>query len=311
MKNTRMLTEGALMLAVFAVLLFLSVYVPMATLITNFFLILPFLFYSAKYPVKNAIVLLVGAIVMSAIISVLAVPIAVLYGTTGLVMGYCIRSGKSKLISYMASSMVFLVNIVLVYAATVTLFQFNFMDEFTQTFRASAEKYSNLLESLGQTPNVQITQQIEDMIKLTKVLAPSLLIGVAFVSVILLMVVNFPILKRFGVNVPQFPPFRNLKFPRSILWYYLITLIISLVADLKEGTYLYMVVMNAAYILQMLLLIQGLAFIFYYSYLKNWSRAIPIIATVMTFLWPIFFSIVKLLGIIDLGFDLRERLARK
>lgn len=311
MKNTRMFTEGALMLAVFAVLIFLSVFVPMATFITNFFLILPFLLYSAKYPMKNAFVLLAGAIGMSAVISVLAVPIAVLYGTTGLVMGYCIRSGKSKLISYMASSMVFLGNIVLFYGIVVTLFEFNFMDEFTRMFRSSADKYGNLLESLGQAPNVQVTQQIEGMIKLMKTLAPSLLIGGAFLSVILLMVVNFPLLKRFGVNVPQFPPFRTLKFPRSILWYYLITLIISFVADLEEGTYLYLVVMNAAYILEMLLLIQGLAFIFYYSYLKNWPKAIPIMAAIMTFLWPIFFSIVRLLGIIDLGFDLRERLAKK
>lgn len=311
MKDTRMLTEGALMLAVFAVLMFLSVYVPVIAFITSLFLILPFLLYSAKYPLKHAFLLLIGAIAVSAIINIMFVPIAILYGTTGLVMGYCIRSGKSKLISYMASSMVFLGNIVLFYATAVILLEINLMDELIKSFRSSGENYAELMESLGQVPNEQVTQQIEEMIKLMKALAPSLLIGVSFLTVILLMVVNFPILKRVGVNVPQFSPFRTLKFPRSILWYYLITIIISLVADLEEGTYLYMVVMNATYILQMILFIQGLAFIFYYSYLKNWPKAIPIMATVMTFLWPIFFSIVKLLGIIDLGFDLRERLAKK
>ncbi|ONK22980.1 hypothetical protein BLX87_13240 [Bacillus sp. VT-16-64] len=306
-----MLTEGALMLAVFAVLMFLSVYVPVIAFITSLFLILPFLLYSAKHPLKHAFLILIGAIAMSAIINIMFVPIAILYGTTGLVMGYCIRSGKSKLISYMASSMVFLGNIVLFYIAAVILLEINLMDELIKSFRSSGESYAELMKSLGQVPNEQVTQQIEEMIKLLKALAPSLLIGVSFLTVILLMAVNFPILKRVGVNVPQFSPFRTLKFPRSILWYYLITIIISLVADLEEGTYLYMVVMNGTYILQMILFIQGLAFIFYYSYLKSWPKAIPIMATVMTFLWPIFFSIVKLLGIIDLGFDLRERLAKK
>ena len=300
------------MLAVFTVLLFLSVFVPMAMMATQFFLILPFLLYSAKYPVKNAGVLVVGSILMAMIAgSILAAPLAILYGTTGTVMGYCIRTGKSKMITYVASSMVFLGNIVVFYVVAAQLFGMNFLDELIRIFNTSADQYAGLLKSLGQTPDPNIEKQLQDTIQLIKVLAPSLLIGAAFVSVILFMVINFPIVKRFGVDVPKFSPFRDAKFPKSILWYYLLTLIVSLFVKPEAGSYLHMVVVNAAYILQILLLIQGLAFIFYYSHLKNWSKAIPILATVMTFLLPIFFSIVRLLGIIDLGFDLRQRLAKK
>ncbi|RST70982.1 DUF2232 domain-containing protein [Siminovitchia acidinfaciens] len=312
MKNTRMLTEGALMLGVFTVLLLLSVFVPMAMLATQFFLILPFLLYSSKYPIRNSIVLVVGAILMSMIAgTVLAAPIAILYGTTGTIMGYCIRTGKSKMVTYMASSLTFLGNVVLFYVIAAQLFGMNFLDELIRMFTTSVDQYAGLMKALGQTPDPNVTKQLNDMIGLFKTLAPSLLLGGAFVSVILFMVINFPIIKRFGVDVPKFPPFRTVKFPKSILWYYLITLVGTLFIKPEEGTFLHMAIINAAYILQILLLIQGLAFIFYYSHVKKWSKAIPIMATVMTLLLPLFFSLVRLLGIIDLGFDLRQRMAKK
>lgn len=312
MKNTRMLTEGALLLAVFTVLLLLSVYVPVATLVTQLFLILPFLLYSSKYPLKNSIVLVVGAIFMAIIAgAVLGALFAVLYGTTGTMMGYCIRTGKSKMVAYMASSLVFLGNLVLFYVIAVQLFEFDFLNETAKILSASAEQYADLMRTFGQTPDPNMAQQLQEMIRLMKTLAPSLLLGSAFLSVFLAMAVNFPIIRKFGVDVPKFPPFRTAKLPQSILWYYLITLIGSLFLKPEEGTFLHMAIINAAYILQILLLIQGLAFIFYYSHVKNWSKAIPIAATVMTLLLPLFFSLVRLLGIIDLGFDLRQRLAKK
>ncbi|MBD8005601.1 YybS family protein [Bacillus norwichensis] len=312
MKNTRMLTEGALMLAIFTVLLLFSAYVPMAMLATQFFLILPFLFYSSKYPLKNSLVLLIGAMFMSMLAgTVLAIPFTILYGTTGIMMGYCIRTGKTKMVTYMASNLVFLGNVVLFYVLAAQLFGMNFFDKMIQIFLRSSDQYADMMRALGQTPDPNLQKQVQDMIGLMKTLAPSLLVSSAFLYVILFIVINFPIIKRFGIDVPKFPPFRTVKFPKSILWYYLITLMVSLFIKPAEGTFLHMTVVNAAYILQILMMIQGLAFIYYYSHVKKWSKAIPVTATVMTFLLPTFFSIIRLLGIIDLGFDLRQRLAKK
>lgn len=307
-----MLTEGALMLAIFTVLLLFSAYVPMAMLATQFFLILPFLFYSSKYPLKNSLVLLIGAMFMSMLAgTVLAIPFTILYGTTGIMMGYCIRTGKTKMVTYMASNLVFLGNVVLFYVLAAQLFGMNFFDKMIQIFLRSSDQYADMMRALGQTPDPNLQKQVQDMIGLMKTLAPSLLVSSAFLYVILFIVINFPIIKRFGIDVPKFPPFRTVKFPKSILWYYLITLMVSLFIKPAEGTFLHMTVVNAAYILQILMMIQGLAFIYYYSHVKKWSKAIPVTATVMTFLLPTFFSIIRLLGIIDLGFDLRQRLAKK
>ena len=235
MKNTRMLREGALMLAIFTVLLLLSLFIPMAMLVTQFFLILPFLLYSAKYPVKNAVILVIGSVLISLMLGIVLAPFAILFGTTGTVMGYCIRTGKSKIITYMASSMAFLVNIVLIFAAASTFFKLNFIDELVETARTSIDQYSNILIKLGQSPDPKLTEQMNEMISLMGTIAPTLLVGSAFITVILLMVVNFPIMKRLGYDVPRFQPFRSLKFPKSILWYYLIALVLSLSCKSRSG----------------------------------------------------------------------------
>ncbi|HEY4552929.1 MAG TPA: YybS family protein [Bacillaceae bacterium] len=312
MKNTRMLTEGALMLAIFVVMLLLSIFVPMAMLITQFFLILPFLLYSSKYPVKHAALLAIGAVLISFMAgSVFGLALGLIYSTTGLMMGYCIRTGKSKMMAFMSSGMVFLVNIVLIYAAAAMFFSMNFIDELATMFKESAEQYTQLMKSVGQTPDPKATEQINEFVGLLGTLAPSLLVGTSFISVILLMVINLPIVGRFGVKVPKFEPFRDFKLPKSILWYYLAALVLTIFLKPEEGTYWFMVLVNGANILQLLLVIQGLALLYFFSHMKKWPKAVPIIATVLIFILPMFLSIVRLLGIIDMGFDLRERLKHK
>ncbi|MBS4207148.1 YybS family protein [Bacillus sp. FJAT-50079] len=313
MNKTRMLTEGAMMLAIFTVLLWISIYVPVIMIIVQLILILPFLLYSSKYPLKSAILLLIGSIMISFLVGpwIATVPFTVLFGTTGMMAGYGVRTGKSKIIIYISSSIVFLFNLVLGFAIASKFFQIHFLDELTQMLRSSTSQYIEALEKLGQAPPANLQEQMNEMISMIGSMAPSLLIGTAFFTVWLILVINLPIVKRLGVDVPKFEPFRKLRFPKSVLWYYLIALILTLVMNPEEGTYLYMVLINGAFILQTLLVIQGLSFIFFFAYEKKWPMIVPIIAVVLTFIMPIFLSIVRMLGIIEIGFDLRQRMGNK
>nr|WP_249316560.1 YybS family protein [Bacillus sp. FJAT-50079] len=308
-----MLTEGAMMLAIFTVLLWISIYVPVIMIIVQLILILPFLLYSSKYPLKSAILLLIGSIMISFLVGpwIATVPFTVLFGTTGMMAGYGVRTGKSKIIIYISSSIVFLFNLVLGFAIASKFFQIHFLDELTQMLRSSTSQYIEALEKLGQAPPANLQEQMNEMISMIGSMAPSLLIGTAFFTVWLILVINLPIVKRLGVDVPKFEPFRKLRFPKSVLWYYLIALILTLVMNPEEGTYLYMVLINGAFILQTLLVIQGLSFIFFFAYEKKWPMIVPIIAVVLTFIMPIFLSIVRMLGIIEIGFDLRQRMGNK
>lgn len=312
MKNTYKLTEGAILLAIFAVLLLITFYIPGLGLIVNLFLSLPFLFFGAKYDGKSTAVFTLAAVLLSMILgSLLAIPLALAYGTTGAVMGYMVGKGKSRFVAYIAGSLVFLLNLVAQYALSVVLFKINIIEELMKAFRVSTDQAIKMLEKMGQAPDEKLIKQFETMIDMMEVLMPSMFVMASFLIVFLLQLVSFPFLKRFGIKVPAWPPFRELNLPKSILWYYLIAMIAALIMQPEKGTYWFWAISNLTFILQMLMVLQGLSFVFYVTHIKRYPKAVPIIVIILTFLLPFVLYIVRILGIIDLGFDLRKRLGEK
>lgn len=307
-----MITEGALMLAIFTILLLISLYVPLLWAISSLFLILPFLIYSAKYPVNYSVLLIVISTALSGLVGgILTIPLALSNSTTGVVMGSLIKKRKEKFVIYVAGSFTFLLNVLLQYVAAIMLFDFNFMSELNRTLKSSFKESTALMEKLGQTIPENTEEQLMASVDMFQTLMPSLIVLFSFLSVLILILVNFPILKRLGMDVPVFEPFRNWQLPKSILWYYLFLLLGAFIAFPEKGTMWYSAYTNLMFMLQLCLLIQGLSFIFFYAYLKKWTKAIPIFIAVFSILMLPLLYLVRLLGIIDLGFDLRQRLQSK
>ncbi|MES1044305.1 hypothetical protein BLX88_05830 [Bacillus obstructivus] len=312
MGKSKMLTEGALMLAVFAILLFIYNYIPLLSIVSVLFLLLPFILYSAKYPFKHALVLLIGSILISVLLgSLFLIPVALIYGTTGIAIGYCIRTKKSKFVLYMSASILFLLNAILQYIAFIVLFNKNILKVLITTFQDSFQQSAKILEGLGQGSSEQLMEQYNAFLDTITTLLPSLLVISSFVVVWILLAINLPIVKRFKIDVPKWNAFRELKLPKSILWYYLITIILAIIWRPEQGTYGNMALVNLNFILQMLMVLQGYSFVFFFSHEKRWTKAIPILIVIFTFfLFPLQY-IIRILGIMDLGFGLRQFLNRK
>lgn len=312
MKNTYKLTEGAILLAIFAVMLLITLYIPVLSIVMNFFLALPFMLFGAKHDLKSTTVFTIAAVLLSMIIgSFLAIPLALAYGTTGAVMGYLIRQKKRRLAVFMAGSIVFLINLVAQYALSIVLFKINFIEELMDTFRLSVDQSIKMLEQFGQAPDEKMIKQFESMVDLMETLVPSMFVMASFLLIFVVQLASFPFLKRFGITVPNWGPFRELTLPKSILWYYLLTMLAAMIMRPEEGTYWFWVIANLSFILQMLMVLQGVSFVFYITHVKGYPKAVPIVVIVLVFLLPFVLYIVRILGIIDLGFDLRKRLGEK
>lgn len=102
-------------------------------------------------------------------------------------------------------------------------------------------------------------------------------------------------------------PFREWKLPQSIVWYYLIVIVLGMM-NLEKGSLPYLAVINLSALLQLLLIIQGLSFVYYFFHKKGFSIGFPITITVFTIFIPYLLQLVRILGIIDLGFALRGRI---
>ncbi|MFE8697662.1 YybS family protein [Cytobacillus sp. FJAT-53684] len=312
MKNVHKLTEGALLLAIFSVLMLITVYVPVLGIVTNLFLAVPFILFAAKNTRMNSFIFFVASVFLSFIVgTVLAIPFTLSYGVTGLVIGYFIQVKKGRMSTFIAATLVFLITLLVQYAAMVVFFKMNLIEELIAIMKESFDSSRKLLDATGQTIDGKVIEQFEAVPKMVESLTPSLFVLTSIFAVFLIEVVSFPIVKRFGVTVDQRKPFRELVLPKSILWYYLLTILASFVFNPVEGDYWYLALVNISFILQLCMVIQGLSFIYYICHLKGVSKTIPIIATVSIFLLPILLSIVRILGIIDLGFGLRKSLENR
>ncbi|ANU26918.1 YybS family protein [Planococcus versutus] len=304
-QQPQQLTNGALMASVFIVLLAISVYVPVLSILSALFLAVPIAWYSAKYPWKASMLFSAVCLVLSFIIGgLLSLPLALVYLPLGLAIGISIHYKKSKLFMFMSASIVLLASLMVQYVASIVLLDINVLEEFTASFDQSYEQTSAFMETLGAS-EASIAEYKELVTQLQfsfETLLPVLLILGVFASVWVLLLILLPILKRFGVKAPKFPPFRDMKLPKSVLWYYLIVLLVTMLSEFEPGTMAYMVFVNVSVLLQFLLFLQGVSFYHFYIYQEGWPKWVIVLVTLLAFPLQSFTSIV---GIVDLGFDIR------
>lgn len=307
--NTLRLTEGAMMTAFFTVLLLITVYVPFISAVSAFFLLLPFLLYSVKYSIRASLVVLAASIGVAGIAgSLFSIPIAILYGTTGVVMGWLVQQGKSKFMIFMISTLVFAVNLVMQYLFSILLFGVNMIDEFFTLMDDSLEQAISVYTAAGiETGDVR--EQFAQIMITFETLLPSLVVLSSALLIWIMMLINFPLVKRLAKkDMPKFEAFRNLSLPKNVIWYYLVILLTTLIATPEQGTMFAYALINLQFGFELLMVLQGLAFIHFYGHLKGWSKSLLVILTILGVLIN---PLTRILGIIDLGFDLRKRITEK
>ncbi|TWT06267.1 DUF2232 domain-containing protein [Planococcus sp. CPCC 101016] len=304
-QQTRQLTNGAMMAAVFTVLLAISVYVPVLSIVSTLILALPVAWYSAKYPWKASALFASVCLVLSFIIGgLLSLPLALTFVPFGLAIGISIYYKKSKLFMFMGAGIVLLLSLMVQYVASIALFGINVLEESIATFVGAFKQVGSTMESMGASEESmeQYNELFSQLQFSIETLMPVLLVMSVFMTVWVLFLILLPIMKRLGIAVPKFPPFRNMKLPKSVLWYYLIVLLVSLLSELEPGTMAYMIFINATVLLQFLLFLQGISFYHFYIHQEGWPKWVTVLVTLLALPLQSFTSIV---GIVDLGFDIR------
>jgi uncharacterized protein YybS (DUF2232 family) len=312
-KDVRKLTEGAILLAAFAALLLITIYVPIVGAIVNLVLPLPFIIFSYKNSLKLIAAFVLAAIFISFIAgSLMGLGIMLIYGSAGVVIGYLLQKGKSRTFILIASSLTIMAGLVIMYAVVVAFMKIDIIHELTVALNESVKSSEEMLKAMGREDQIErIKEQNALILKQIATLAPSALIMSSIVLTFIIQWLCFPIAKRFGVNVQPWGHFRNLALPKSLLWYYLISLGAVLLFHPQEGTYIYSVLMNARSILETFILLQGVSLLFYLFHQKSVAKGLGVFVVILTFMIPLVRYIIMLLGITDLGFNFRKQFEKK
>src|SRR5690625_4344753 len=251
----------------------------------------------------------VVAIVLSLFVGGIPVlPAVFIFGSAGLLIGELYRRNLSGFSVLLGAGLIYTFNMLLVFLGFVLLIGENPMQLAIQITKEQLDMTESTLAPIG-FPGQSIEQLYEVLDHLIY-LAPLVIVGVGIILALFSLLVSQAVLPRLGHDVRSLPPFRDWQFPKSFLWYYLIVLLLAMI-DLEEGTMLFVAVWNLFPLLEIVLSIQEFAFIFYYAHYKNVNKTLPIMIMIVVFVIAPLLHIVRILGIIDLGFNLRKRITSK
>lgn len=309
MNQSRNLTDGALLTAIFMVLLFVSIYIPILIIV----LPIPFIIFASRYGLKASLVMLTIVVLLTAIITgPLSIALPVLMGLGGLMIGCAMYQKSSAYETWARGTLGFVIGLLFVFVFSQIMFDINWVDEFEKAVTDSMEMSQGLLEDMGvgeQSEEVQ--EMIQAQISAFRDLFPA---GLAIISLIMAFIsqwFGYKMINRLEKKNLRFPPFRTLRFPTAIIWVYFLALVFSFF-DLESSGILYSGVNNLLVLTGFLMAIQGFSFIFFYAHHKNMSKVLPVISVILTLIFPaMLLYLIRILGIIDIGFGLRDRLAKK
>ncbi|MGY2611030.1 YybS family protein [Bacillus pretiosus] len=309
MKNTKFITEGAALLAIYAMLLLISMYVPILGRVVTFALPLPFILLTIRYRLSNTFVIFTAALFITVIVSQpMNLVKTTMFGLIGIVLGYMYKKQKKPIEILMAGTLAYLIGIMLIYVASIKFFNIDLMKQMQNMLNESMAQSEKIVTAAGMPISKEQKELLAQFNDVLQTLFPSLLVMVSVCFSWITVMISGSVLRKLKHDVKPWPKFKDIQLPKSIVWYYVIFILLSTFIKVEPTSYLHMVFSNLYVIFALLLLIQGLTFIAFLAHSKGFTKGIPIISFIVCMFIPMLFPLVTILGIIDLGISLRSKI---
>ncbi|PRT04166.1 DUF2232 domain-containing protein [Bacillus wiedmannii] len=309
MKNTKFITEGAALLAIYAMLLLISMYVPILGTVVTFALPLPFILLTIRYRLSNAFVIFTAALFITVIVSQpMNLVKTTMFGLIGIVLGYMYKKQKKPVEILMAGTLAYLIGIMLIYVASIKFFNIDLMKQMQNMLNESMAQSEKIVTAAGMPISKEQKELFAQFNDVLQTLFPSVLVMVSVCFSWITVMISGSVLRKLKHDVKPWPKFKDIQLPKSIVWYYVIFILLSTFIKVEPTSYLHMVFSNLYVIFALLLVLQGLTFIAFLAHSKGFTKGVPIISFIVCMFIPMLFPLVTILGIIDLGISLRSKI---
>lgn len=308
MGEAKKITDGALLTAVYIVLLLVVVFIPFMFLPGLVMLPVPFIIFATRYNYRPALIMFFVTLSLTLLVAtIVSLPITILAGIGGIVIGSAIYNGKKPYEIWAQGTIGFIISMMLVFILMQLVLDINIYHEVEAMIDESISMMGSIIEqfNLPEEQMKLIAEFEEQMRSFPDLLPASIAISsilIAFGSTWL----SFKLMNRIENKQFAFPPFRMFLLPRIILYMYAFVLLAILFVD--GGSTFRIVTTNVYMLLFVLFIIQGFSFIFFFAHVRKLHQSIPIIIVVVSFLIPsLFMLMIQFLGIIDLAFNFRKK----
>lgn len=309
MKNTKFITEGAALLAIYAILLLISMYVPILGAVVTFVLPFPFILLTIRYKLSSAFVIFTAALFITVIVSQpMNLVKTTMFGLIGIVLGDMYKKQKKPVEILMAGTLAYLIGIMLIYVASIKFFNIDLMKQMQNMFNESMTQSEKIVTAAGMPISKEQKELFAQFNDVLQTLFPSLLVMVSVCFSWITVMISGSVLRKLKHDVIPWPKFKDIQLPKSIVGYYVIFILLSTFIKVEPTSYLHMVFSNLYVIFALLLVLQGLTFIAFLAHSKGFTKGVPIISFIACMFIPMLFPLVTILGIIDLGISLRSKI---
>ncbi|WP_366292060.1 DUF2232 domain-containing protein [Paenibacillus sp. AN1007] len=285
-------------------LLLLSLLTPLSVL-SIFFMLIPGVILYASLPVTSFVFHLIPVAIILVMVNPIYLLLMLILILPAIVMGRAYKKQKSALFAIMTGAGTMLAEYLLLLLIGSLIFQFDLSSYIRDVVQLTIEPLTNqsnqMINGFVWTP-----EMTEDVAKQTQLMIPFALVVTSMVMAFITHVIARPILSVMGLNVSKLPPAREWRMPRALIWYYFLALIIEVVSRQSDGSYWKMIAMNLSPLINLGFMIQAIGFFFFLSHIKRWNPVIPFLLGAAVF----FIGPLRIVGIIDLAFPLREAISK-
>jgi len=288
--------DGVILCVVFTVLI-ASLFTPFS-LVTIWFLPLPFFLYTVRHSWPSA---LFPAAVLGALALILLHPLwifGVLFAAaTGMAMGAFYRSTAVSGTDVVLAGLVVGAAVLLLGLAAAQ-YGFGLLSEFQRLWQEQWDLVAEMVQNSVPEASVPPLPPLSAVL-------PLFLSVLTVPTVLLSAWAGRRFLVRSGFPEKRLPPFHRWRFPKSFLFYYLVSCVAAFLFDAESWAYSFFA--GSFMILDILFAVQGLSFLSFLLHRKGLSRGWLWLAVFALFLPPAAFLLL-VLGIMDVGTRMRERL---
>lgn len=309
-EKTKSMVEAAMLAALTVILLLPTIYLPLLGMITLFIWPVPITLLGVRHGLRTSVLAMLTA---GLIVSILTHPITagsllLWLGLLGLALGYCFRRQWSPFRTLGVGTITVLISTLLLFLLSFFLLGVNPFSEGQLLMAESSAQVLEFYKGLGIAPEQldKMQEQYQQMVEMFRYLLPATLLLGSVATAFINFSVARVVLGKLGQKVPGFPPFHTWRFPRSLLWGYLAGIVLVLAGDYYGEDLLLEIGMNIQVIFNLILLLAGLTVV--HNLLRRYRlhTALLVVATFILLFNPFFSSLLSLLGIIDIVFNLRR-----
>ncbi|WP_123054915.1 YybS family protein [Clostridium sp. JN-1] len=313
--NTKAIVEAGLITSLVVILMLMSVYIPIFSLIGIFILPIPItvLFIRQNYKVTIVSVVISAIIIGMVFNPISAVSSSILFGLTGITLGYLIKNDKSisTIILFLAAA--FAAAMIVDFGIYISLIDkrglVGFVNDIAAQFKDSMNMVKQMYSKMGvSSEQLASLDQVSSMFNTKYIMSiiPALIVMISVTFSYLNYTITKKILKKLRYNVKSIAPFSELYVSAKTGSLIGIVLVIGLFLKRNNIALGDSIAISSQYILQLVLLLDGFALAAYY--LKNkfkMSKTFTFIIILLTGFSQI--AVVYMLaGLSDIFFDFRK-----